>query len=168
MKIILAGFMGSGKSSVAGALARELGLELIEMDERILEHSIRDTINEIFEGDGEKEFRRLETAVCEEIGDRDNLVVSTGGGAVQKPENVAFLKKNQGHIVYLKTGFSTIVKRIGDSSDRPLFRDVQKAEELFETREPIYQQVSDLTVLTDSRTITEVVHEIIKEIKTLL
>ena len=90
--IYLIGFMGCGKSTVATRMAWKHHLERIEMDEEIEKHQGL-TISEIFEVFGEKHFRKIETSFLESLLTKQNLVVSCGGGAVLKPENVALMKE---------------------------------------------------------------------------
>ena len=80
MKIVLIGFMATGKSTVAPLVAAKLGLEVVEMDDLIVKQSGRQSIVEIFEDGGEAVFRKLEAAVGKSLEHRDNAVISTGGG----------------------------------------------------------------------------------------
>ena len=96
--IFLIGFMGCGKSTMAGMLAEATGARLIEMDETI-EKEAGMTINEIFETYGEAHFRDLESQLILRIAEQGGAVVSCGGGAILRPENVANMKKN-GKIIY--------------------------------------------------------------------
>jgi 3-dehydroquinate synthase len=160
MKIILAGFMGSGKSTVSQILGEMLSMPVLEMDERIIELSNTSSIPRIFETDGEEEFRRLETAVCREVSTQDNIIVSTGGGAVQNAGNADLLQSGESVMIYLKTSFSTILKRVGDTSNRPLLQDLEAARALHEKRDPVYTAVADLTIDTNEKTVQTVAEEI--------
>lgn len=108
--IFLIGFMGVGKSTIAKILAKELDAELVEMDETI-ETEAGITINEIFEKYGEQHFRDLESALVERIADKGGAVVSCGGGAVLRKENVAAMKKN-GRVIFLSATPETIFERV--------------------------------------------------------
>ena len=85
--IFLIGFMGAGKSTVAMTLKKEYGMEYVEMDRQI-EKDAGMTISKIFETQGEKAFRRMETELIGTFAGRKNLVVSCGGGVPMNPENV--------------------------------------------------------------------------------
>jgi shikimate kinase len=120
MKIILIGFMGAGKTSVGKVLSEKIKIPLIEMDEIILKFSGRKTIKEIFANDGEKHFRILESKVCQGLKNKDDLIISTGGGVIGDKKNIENLKNN-GLVFYLKTSFLTINKRLANDNGRPLF-----------------------------------------------
>ena len=160
MKIILIGFMGAGKTSVGKVLAKKLNWPVVEMDEIILKISKRKSIREIFDKDGESHFRSLETKVCQVISKKDRLVVSTGGGVVGSKKNIDNLKINA-RVIYLKTLFSTIVNRLKNDQERPLFKDRATAERLFNLRQKLYEQAADETVATDNMTIEEIVNSLI-------
>jgi shikimate dehydrogenase len=142
MNIVLIGFMGSGKTSVAKILAGKLGREAVETDSLILKKSGRRSINEIFEQDGEKKFRALESQVAGELSGRDNIIISTGGGIVADKKSMERLKKN-GKIFYLKDSFEKILKRLEKDKTRPLFRNLKKAKKLFSLRQPVYAKYAD-------------------------
>ena len=91
--IFFIGFMGCGKSTMARLLTKETGMELIEMDETI-EAETGMSINEIFATYGEAYFRDLESQLIKRITEKGGAVVSCGGGAILRPENVEMLKKN--------------------------------------------------------------------------
>ncbi|EKE15180.1 MAG: hypothetical protein ACD_12C00117G0003 [uncultured bacterium] len=159
MKIILIGFMGSGKTTVANILAKKLNLEVIEMDHLILKKSGRKNIQEIFVKDGEEHFRDLETRIAKEILELDDVVISTGGGIVMKQKNLKFLKK--GKIIFLKTSFEVLEKRLMGDSSRPLFRYKIKAKKLFDLRQKMYEKWADLTIQTDNKTVKEIIKTVL-------
>ena len=148
--------MGSGKTTVANILAKKLNLKVIEMDKSILKISKRNNISEIFSLDGEEQFRDLETKVVKEISKLNDVIISTGGGIVMKERNRKFLKK--GAIFFLKTSFETLEKRLRDDDIRPLFRDKIKVRKLFDLRQNIYEKWADYTILTDKKSINEVIN----------
>lgn len=162
MKIILIGFMGSGKTTIAKILAKKLNLEVIEIDNLILKKSGRKSISEIFSLDGEEHFRDLETKVVRKISELDDVIVSTGGGIVMKARNKKFLKK--GTIIFLKTTFGTLEKRLKDDNSRPLFKDKVKAKKLFDLRQNLYKKWADHTILTDKKSVDEVVNNLLKNL----
>ena len=149
--------MGAGKSSVAKALEKRLGINMIEMDNLIVNISGRKTIKEIFEKDGEKHFRALEIKVCQSLKDRNNLIISTGGGVINIKKNMKNLKNN-GQIFYLKTSFLTINKRLKNDKTRPLFKNKEAAGKLFNIRKKMYEKYADKEIITDNKTVNEVIN----------
>lgn len=161
--IFLIGFMGSGKSTIARLLAKETGKELIEMDETI-EADAGCSINQIFEKHGECYFRDLESELVVHIAEKGGAVVSCGGGAVLRAENVENMKKN-GIIVYLSATPETIYKRVRNSTHRPLLNgnmNVEYITQLMEKRLPIYENAADVVVDVNGKEKSEIVKEIIK------
>ena len=160
--IFLIGFMGVGKSTIAKLLAKELNAELIEMDETI-EEEAGITINEIFEKYGESHFRDLESALVERIADKGGAVVSCGGGAVLRPENVAAMKKN-GRVIFLSATPETIYERVRFSTNRPLLNgnmNVEYIAQLMERRRNVYEQAADMIISTDGIEKSQIIQEII-------
>jgi shikimate kinase len=162
MKIILIGFMGSGKTTVANVLAKKLNLEVIEMDNLILKKSDRKSISEIFSLDGEEHFRDLETIVVKEISGLNNVIISTSGGIITKERNLKHLKN--GTIFFLKTSFEIIEKRLQADDMRPLFKNKTKARELFDLRQKIYGKWAHQIILTDEKSIDEVVNNLMEHL----
>ncbi len=160
MKIVLIGFMGSGKSTVAELCAPRLLLDPIEMDSRVLSISGRQSINEIFEKDGEDRFRALESEVAGSLASADNCIVSTGGGAILAEENIVALRQNDAIFVYLRTGFTELSQRLKNFSNRPLFSDPAAARRTYEGREPKYRSVADIIIDTDGKSPNAVASEL--------
>ena len=162
-KIFLIGFMGCGKSTVASGLEALFGFRKIEMDKEIESREGR-TISRIFAEEGEPFFRDLETEFLRELADdQRNLVISCGGGAAMREENVD-LMKNQGIIVYLTASPGTILERTRNSHNRPLLegnKNLSYIGELLNRRAPHYEKAADIMVPTDGRKICEICREII-------
>ena len=97
--IFLIGFMGAGKSTIAKALCKELQMQLVEMDARIVEEQGM-SINDIFAQYGEDHFRDIESQLILTLGEEGNTIVSCGGGVVVRPQNIEFMKKS-GKVVFL-------------------------------------------------------------------
>lgn len=144
MNIILCGFMGCGKTTVGTELAKIMGRRFIDTDEMI-ERQQGIAIKAIFTVHGEEYFRDLEHQCCREISALKNCVVSTGGGALTFQRNVDVLK-NGGKIVFLDTDFDVICDRIGNSNNRPLFQDREKAFELYNERKDKYLNAADIVI----------------------
>lgn len=162
VQIFLIGFMGSGKSSVAKALAKKLNCSFIEIDNLVLEKSKRNNISEIFSIDGEEHFRNLETEVAKDISDINNIVVSTGGGIVMKERNQKYLEK--GKVFFLKTSFETLEKRLFGDDTRPLFKNKIKARKLFDLRQNIYEKWANHIVLTDKKNVEKIVINLLNKL----
>src|SRR5438445_691819 len=121
MNIILIGFMGSGKTSVARMLEERTKMSFIEMDAIVVQASGRKTVNEIFERDGELRFRELEIETAKKVANNHDVIISTGGGVVMNKIIIDYFKKN-GTIIFLDTPFKTIQQRLSGDTSRPLFQ----------------------------------------------
>ena len=164
--IILVGFMGSGKTVTSTVLADRLGMTRVSTDEMIIAREGR-SINQIFEQDGEKYFRDVESAVVSELSDKRNLVIDCGGGVVLRDENMLALKKS-GVVIFLKTSPDVIFARVKDHTHRPLLNvddPVKVINDLLEQRAIFYAK-ADIAVLTDGKTAQQVAGEIIDILKT--
>jgi len=160
--IFLIGFMGVGKSTIAKLLAKELQAELVEMDETI-EAEAGMSINEIFEKFGEQHFRDLETALVERVAKTGGAVVSCGGGAVLRPENVELMKQS-GKIIFLSATPETIYERVKHSTNRPLLNgnmNVEYIRGLMERRREAYENAADVVISTDGKWKSQIVEEIL-------
>lgn len=164
MKIVLIGFMGAGKTTVAKILSYKLNLEIIDMDNLALKKSRRLSINEIFQKDGEAKFRELELEVAKGISNKDKVVISTGGGVVMNANIMNYLKQ-EGSVVYLKAGFDKIKERVMLKKVRPpLFVNIESAKKLFDIRQPLYEKYADITIETDNRNVDDIVEEVTKKL----
>lgn len=157
--------MGTGKTEVSKKLKRILGLNVIEVDAEI-EATERMKISEIFEKFGESKFREIEKTKIKDISRNKNIIISTGGGAVLKEENISALRQN-GIIVCLTASPETILKRTINNSDRPLLQvnnPLEKIKELLERRRPYYEK-ADVIINTEGKTPSTIAKEIIERIK---
>jgi len=162
--IVLTGFMGTGKTEVGKELSRLLDMKLIDVDTEI-EKSRKLTINDIFKKFGEPRFREIETEMIKNLSEKKNIIISTGGGAVLKQENMNALRKN-GVIVCLTASPETILKRTSRNSDRPLLQvenPLKKIKELLNFRKPFYEK-ADIIINTNDKTPLQIAEEIIDEI----
>jgi shikimate kinase len=178
--IVLIGAPGAGKTTVGAALAARLGVPFTDTD-AIVEAAAGKPVSEIFITDGEPEFRRLERAAVaaalapgegtggegtggEGTGDAGTggpAVVGVGGGAVMDERTQARLAGQR--VVYLETGFSELVKRVGLDRARPLLIGTNpraQLKALLEQRLPVYARLAWLTVRTDGRDPDEIAAEI--------
>ena len=159
--IVLIGFMGAGKSTVASGLNRLYGMQIVEMDECIAKREGK-SIPEIFETNGEEYFRNLETELLIELQKQTNLVISCGGGVPMRERNVAEMRKN-GKVVLLTASPEVILERVRNNHDRPLLenhKSVEYIESLLEKRQEKYLAAADLVISTDGKTVEEICREI--------
>ena len=164
--IFLVGLMGAGKSTIGRQLARELGKQFRDSDSEI-EKKTGVSIDVIFDIEGEQGFRRRETRMLKELVEERGMVLATGGGVILASENRQLLRDN-GLVVYLKASAEHLAGRVKLDRRRPLLQTgdkLAKIRELMTRREPVYQQVADMVVETNNRSIPRVVREISKMIK---
>lgn len=164
--IALIGFMGTGKTTISKALSRITGFDEIDVDHYIVEKAGME-ISEIFEKYGEAHFRDLETQALEEIQKGKGKIISCGGGAVLKDENVSILKQN-GVIVLLTATPETIFERVKDNTSRPILNNdmsIEHVKKLMGDREPRYQSVADIKVNVDSNDRVLTCHDMLKKLK---
>ena len=148
--IILCGFMGSGKTSIGKLLAKKLSMNFVDMDSYIEEKQGM-KIPEIFAQFSEEYFRDAEHAAAKELSQKNDCIISTGGGALTFERNIATFKQT-GKIVFLNPGFYECYKRIANT-DRPLVK-ANKREELkalYKKREQLYRKACDAEVCVTGR-----------------
>jgi len=156
--IVLVGMPSCGKSTIGRALAETLKRPFIDTDEEIIK--AHGSIPAIFAKEGENVFRSYESEIIAEASKLHGTVIATGGGAVKSKRNVLNMKQN-GVVVYIDRALSAL-----SDEGRPLSQG-GKIAELYRERAPIYQAVSDITVVNDG-TVREAVDKIIdkeKEVK---
>ena len=155
--IVLIGFMGAGKSTVAECMRQAFGMEVIEMDQ-VIEEQQGMRIADIFDRYGEEYFRDLETKLLIDMQSRKNVILSCGGGVALRERNVAEMKKN-GRVVLLTASPETILNRVKNDSGRPLLNghmNVEYISGLMEKRRPKYEAAADIIVSTDGKTASEI------------
>lgn len=167
MRIVLTGFMGTGKSVVGRRLATRLGRELLDTD-ALIERAAGRSVREIFAADGEPRFRELERAAVAEACAAGDVVVSTGGGTLIDERNFQALAKD-GLVVCLTASPRTIARRVrGSVHERPLLHGhpslTGRIRELLEARAPTYARIP-LQVDTSSLSVDEVVAEIATQLE---
>ena len=164
--IILIGFMGVGKGTVARALVKKSNMLSIDTDD-LIESMENRKIKKIFEADGEPYFRALEkkTALWLEESVRDTII-STGGG-FYKQENINKI----GKVVYLKSSFQGILDRINNAPNaanklkkRPLLQNMEEAIKLYNSRAKEYEKVAKIVVDVENKDIKDIVKEILGQI----
>lgn len=161
--IFLIGPMGAGKSTIGRALAKELKLEFYDTDE-VIEERTGATVAWIFDVEGEEGFRLREQRVVEELTQKNNIVLATGGGVVTTLENRTALAA-RGTVIYLKTSLQQQFERTKRDTKRPLLQTPNlemTLETLRDEREPFYNELSDVSFETDKLTVKAVANKIIK------
>ena len=169
MKIILLGYMGSGKSTIGKALANELNLSFVDLDHEI-EKQMGMTISDFFETSGELKFRRLENEVLNNVlAENDQMILSTGGGTPCYGNNLQLMKSApNAKVFYLKASIKTLTERLLSEKDtRPLIQSIGDdnlpefiGKHLFE-RSNFYLQ-ADYVVDIDHKSVETIVKEMIE------
>ena len=167
-RVFLIGPMGAGKSTIGRHLADALHKTFVDSDHEIERHTGA-SVSLIFEIEGEEGFRRRESSMLEELTQRDDVVLATGGGAVLSALNRETLK-NRGTVVYLQAPIATLVARTHRDRNRPLLRDGErrtKFEEIMTIRGPLYLEIADIIVAADQRAPATVTQEIVTKLRSL-
>lgn len=164
--IFLIGLMGTGKTTVGRQLARRLKMDFYDSD-RVIEDRTGADIPLIFEKEGEAGFRRREKAIIDELTQKDNIILATGGGAILDPDNRQRLK-DRGTVFYLKSNLDTLVARTSRDKTRPLLHADEPAEiilrRLLEQRGPLYEETADHIIENVNNSIHDVIQAIIKRL----
>jgi shikimate kinase len=142
-KIFLVGFMGSGKSTVGPLLAARLGWDFVDLDQEI-EREQGMSIREIFQQQGEAEFRRIERSHLRSLKERAACVVALGGGAFVQEANLPIVAE-LGLSVFLDCRLEVIQARCPADGTRPLFETPELVRNLYLTRHPLYRK-SDFSI----------------------
>lgn len=151
MNIVLIGYRGTGKSTVGEILARCLGLTCIGMDAEIVRRSGM-PIPEIVEKFGWPGFRDMESELARELSGRDGLIIDTGGGIIERPENIASFKQNA-VIFWLTASVPVIISRISADTQRPALTEgksfTQEVADVLARRMPKYRAAAHHEIDTD-------------------
>jgi shikimate kinase len=157
--------MGSGKTTVGRALARQLDKEFIDSDEEI-QRRTGVTIPHIFDVEGEAGFRQRESAAIADLVTRSDIVLATGGGAVLAAQNREMLRQN-GLVIYLKASVHDLWQRTRNDRNRPLLQTGDpraKLAELFEQRDPLYMETADIVMPSSKQSVHALVQKLAGEI----
>jgi shikimate kinase len=166
MNLALIGYRGTGKTTVARALAERLGWPWLDADVE-LERQTGETIKAIFARGGEAAFRDLEQAIVAQITARDNVVIAFGGGAILRAENRAAIKTRCRTAWLTATPQEILARTAADPSTterRPNLTTgggLEEIEQLLAVREPLYRECADCIVATDARTPNSIADEIL-------
>lgn len=163
MNIVLIGYRGTGKSVVGKIVAKHLHMKCISMDAKIVEKagmSIPDIVNTA----GWKKFRDMESEVAKKLSKQDNIIIDTGGGVIERSENIDALRLNS-YIIWLKASVETIVLRIQGGTDRPSLTDgvsfTEEVAQVLEQRIPKYKNAAQYEIDTDRLTPTQIADELL-------
>lgn len=165
INIFLVGLMGSGKTTVGKALAKQLKKKFVDSDHEI-EARTGVSISMIFEIEGEASFRQREAEVIADLTSRENIVLATGGGAILNEQSRRFLHE-RGTVIYLRAAISSILYRTRYDKTRPLLRTSdprKKLEELEAQREPLYKEVAHIIVDTGRPNIQNLMQTILGQL----
>lgn len=164
MNIVLIGYRGTGKSVVGEILAKRLNKSCVGMDANIVKRAGM-PIPEIVEKFGWQKFRDLESEETRNLAGLDNIIVDTGGGIIERMENIDVLNTN-GLIFWLKASPEVIVSRIEEDTQRPSLTAgktfTEEVTEVLERRTPKYQKAANYEIDTDELTPEQVVERIIE------
>lgn len=162
--IVIVGYMGTGKSTIAESIRRKTKMQMIDMDQEIVKREGR-AISEIFESEGEEYFRDLETNLLKELQERDNIIVSCGGGIVLRDENIKEMKK-VGTVVLLTVSPETIYRRVMNNKKRPLLNgkmNLEYIKNMMESRKAQYEKAAQVIVVGDGKTVRMISEEVIEK-----
>ncbi len=160
--IALIGFMGTGKSTVSQYLKDMLAMNEVDVDAMIVENQ-KMPIRDIFEQYGEEYFRNCESNAILSLQSCSQTIISCGGGAVIREENVKNLKKSS-RIVLLTASPETILERVKDDGGRPILNgnmNVEFIKELMAKRKDFYEKAADIIVETDHKTVGQICEELV-------
>ena len=163
MNIVLIGYRGTGKSVVGAIVAERLGMKCIAMDEKIVER-VGMPIPEFVEKYDWLAFRNVESEVARELSGVDNIVIDSGGGVIERSENINALHTN-GIIVWFKASVGVIVSRIEGSTERPSLTGAKsftdEVEEVLDRRIPKYMAAAQHEIDTDHLTPEQVADRVV-------
>lgn len=170
MRIILIGFMGSGKSVSGKLIAETFGLNFKDLDTEIESCANGLSITDIFKEEGESCFRKRECSTAIKLQDEKRVVIATGGGAPLFEHTLEALRAKGSQsattFVWLDLPFAELQKRVANTKERPLFADQKKAKRLFEHRYPLYQSIADIRIcVNESESVEQVTQRIVTLIK---
>lgn len=162
MNIVLIGYRGTGKSTVAKILADRLKWPVISTDAEIVKKAGM-PVPDIIRKRSWDYFRNVESQICQRAGAKDRTIIDSGGGVVLRKENVEALRRH-GRVFWLTAEIPTIIERIKASTDRPSLTGkktyVEEVEEVLNERLPLYKAACDHIIATDGRTPEAIADEI--------
>jgi shikimate kinase len=170
-RIVLTGFMGSGKTTIGTLLAEELGWKFLDLDHQIERREGR-PVPQIFAESGEPAFRRAEAAALASLLGQRRVVIALGGGAPEELGNRLLLEQTpRTAVIYLAAAFNVLVERCRvqaldpATTARPVLADVAIAEARFTRRKPHYERIAAHIVQTQGDTAAESVQAVLRKLK---
>lgn len=157
---------GGGKSTVGRQLAKRLGWNFADSDAWV-EKRIGCSIRSFFEAQGEDRFREIEASVIDELTSQPHTVLGTGGGAVLRKESRQILH-SRCHVIYLRSSPEELCRRLRHDVSRPLLQvpdPLARLRELFEKRDPLYQEVAHFIVDTGRPSVASLVNMVLMQLE---
>ena len=165
--IFIIGPMGAGKSTIGLQIARKLKREFHDTD-RVLEERMGVDVSWLFDVEGEEGFRKRETKLLKELALLNDVVISTGGEIILLPENREILQTH-GHVIHLTTDLKKQIERTARNKyKRPTLRGDDSKERIkcfSQEREPLYEEIAEVTFLSNSRNVSQIVKKVLAHIK---
>ena len=158
--IVLIGMPACGKSTIGYWLSKKINFPVLDTD-KYLEEKENRVISDIFSNEGEEYFRELETKYLKELSRKEGTIISTGGGAVKKKENIDILKQN-GIVIFLNRGIADISKE--NHENRPLLQDIDNIQKLYNERIDLYRKYADI-IIKNNDDMDVIVNRIITSLK---
>jgi shikimate kinase len=166
-RVVLTGFMGSGKSTLGAMLAEQLGWRFLDLDSEIERREGR-TVAGIFAESGEAQFRKLESAALATLLGRRRVVLALGGGAPEELGNRLLLEQTpRTAVVYLAAPFADLIERCQKqpgAAERPVLADLSAAERRFKARQRHYERIASHTVSTAEMSVEDTVATVLQRL----
>lgn len=161
-RIVLTGFMGSGKTTVGPLVARELGWRFLDVDD-VIEADAGSSIAEIFAHRGEALFRELEHETIARLAAEDTIVLALGGGAIERAETRSLLLNSPGTLlVHLEVTLATTLARCsGTENTRPVLADQANLAARYQRRLPLYR-TAHVSIAVDALSPAQVAEAILQ------
>lgn len=165
--IFLVGPMGAGKSTIGRQLAQQLNMEFFDSDQEIERRTGAD-VGWVFDVEGEDGFREREEKIINELTEKQGIVLATGGGSVKSRETRNRLSA-RGVVVYLETTIEKQLARTQRDKKRPLLQTVAPPSDILKAlareRNPLYEEIADVTICTEEQSAKIIANKIITMIK---
>ena len=155
--IFFVGFLGAGKSTLARNLGALFHRPHVDTD-RLVERALGKSVAQVFAEDGEDAFRDAETRELARLAARKSLLVSCGGGIVERPENCALMHE-MGSVLFLDGDLADSLRQIRCPERRPDLGTAEHAAQVYRRRRPLYEAAADLTIDIRNKTFEQVAHE---------